>query len=109
MSSSAIPRQNVTSQPQSWLSNNPVPQGLVMPSELPDSQTSGLLVPEQYFEPSFDPALLPQDLLPTAFGGCDPFQGFDIPFWLGQDNYAAYLQSTNGWPSQGPDRSNGRG
>jgi hypothetical protein len=25
--------------------------------------------------------------------GLDPLQGFDIPFWLGQDNYATWMGS----------------
>lgn len=104
-----VHRRSITSQPQTWLTNTPAtaatPQGLVMPNELPSNALGGLM-PEQYFEPSFDPALLPQDVLPTAFGGFDPFQGFDIPFWLGQDNYAAYLQNTNGWSYPAADRSN---
>lgn len=34
---------------------------------------------------------LPKDVPPMAFGGGDPFQGFDIPFWFGQDNYVAWM------------------
>jgi hypothetical protein len=36
---------------------------------------------------------LPKDVPPFSFGDVDPFQGFDIPFWLGQDNYAAWMGS----------------
>lgn len=34
---------------------------------------------------------LPKDVPPMAFGSGDPFQGFDIPFWFGQDNYVAWM------------------
>ncbi len=37
-------------------------------------------------------ASLPVDVPAYHFNGmADPFQGFDIPFWLGQDNYAGWL------------------
>lgn len=31
-----------------------------------------------------------KELPPYAFNEFDPFQGFDIPFWVGQDHYAAW-------------------
>lgn len=34
---------------------------------------------------------LPKDVPPMAFESGDPFQGFDIPFWFGQDNYVAWM------------------
>ena len=37
-------------------------------------------------------ANLPMDVPAYQFNDmADPFQGFDIPFWLGQDNYAGWL------------------
>lgn len=38
-----------------------------------------------------DQNLLPMDVPPMAFGTGDPFQGFDIPFWFGQDNTVAWM------------------
>jgi len=40
-----------------------------------------------------NPSFLTKNVQPLAFGGLDPFQGFDIPFWFGQDNYVAYMGS----------------
>ncbi|KAJ9657651.1 hypothetical protein H2198_004179 [Neophaeococcomyces mojaviensis] len=36
-------------------------------------------------------SLLPADVPPLSFGPADPLQGFDIPFWLGEDNYLAWM------------------
>ena len=33
------------------------------------------------------------DLSSFPNGGLDPLQGFDIPFWVGQDNYATWMGS----------------
>lgn len=38
-----------------------------------------------------DQNFLPKDVPPMAFGTGDPFQGFDIPFWFGQDNTVAWM------------------
>lgn len=38
-----------------------------------------------------DSNFLPKDVPPMAFGSGDPFQGFDIPFWFGQDNTIAWM------------------
>lgn len=38
-----------------------------------------------------DPSFMPKDVPPMAFGTGDPFQGFDIPFWFGQDNTVAWM------------------
>jgi hypothetical protein len=37
-----------------------------------------------------DASLLPKDIPPYSFDALDPLQGFDIPFWVGQDNYSAW-------------------
>lgn len=34
---------------------------------------------------------LEADLPMFPNNGVDPLQGFDIPFWMGQDNYAAWM------------------
>lgn len=58
------------------------------------------VIPDAYglysTEPSIDMTwpganFLPKDVPPMAFENGDPFQGFDIPFWFGQDNYMAWM------------------
>lgn len=42
-----------------------------------------------------NPVVLPKDIPPYSFDFTDPLQGFDIPFWVGQDNYVSWSGPAN--------------
>ena len=56
-----------------------------MPTQLPTSDP-----PLQGWS---DTGILPKDIPPYSFDFNDPLQGFDIPFWVGQDNYVSWTEN----------------
>lgn len=56
---------------------------VLQPSDLPEVMSG-----QSWLELGMD---LEADLPMFPNNGVDPLQGFDIPFWMGQDNYAAWM------------------
>lgn len=81
----AIPQTPQAYQDQAW--QNEVAQS--------STTATAQAVPETDYDTAAgvawpDSAVLPKEVPLYSFNESDPFQGFDIPFWVGQDNYTAW-------------------